>query len=578
MYIAEIPSRQNGKVYRTFLLRESYREGGKVKTRTIANLSHAKPGEIEAMNYGLKHKHQLPEIQRAVEAAAASAASASASAAARPAVFQGPSVGAVWCVFDVARQAGVEKALGTDHPAKLALWQVLARVLGQGSRLSAARLAASHAAAPALGLEKGFNEDDLYANLDWLAAHQAEIEKRLFEARRGGRKPELFLYDVTSSYLEGTENELAAYGYNRDGKKGKKQIVIGMLCDERGEPVSVEVFRGNTNDVKTFGSQILKLAGRFVCERVTLAGDRGMIKTAGIEQLRAAGFHYITAITKPQIETLLDKEIFQMEMFDEALFEVEDGGSEGDGEGGGEGGGVRYVLRRNPVRAAEMAAAREEKKASVLTAIERQNAYLSEHKKARADTALRRVNALIESLKVGQWLTARAEGRTLAASEDADALAEAARLDGCYVIKSDLAPEAAGAQALHDRYKDLALVEKVFRTCKTAHLEMRPVHVRTEARTRGHLLVVTLAYLVVRRLTEAWETINLTVEEGLRELEKLCAQTAYWPGQKARVNMIPIPNEVQRELLGKANVRLPEALPSGNVTVGTRKQLPERRK
>ena len=249
----------------------------------------------------------------------------------------------MWTVIETARRLGIPKALGPGFDALLALWQVLARVLEQGSRLSAVRLAQVHAAGDVLGLRRGFDENDLYANLSWLSERQESIEKRLLAARRGGKKPELFLYDVTSSYLEGEKNAYGAYGYNRDGKKGKQQIGIGLLCDEQGEPVSTEVFRGNTQDPQTFGAQVKKASERFGCARVTFVGDRGMIKSGQVADLSQAGFHYITAITKPQIEALLKTGVLQMELFSATLCEVEQAG-------------VRYVLRRNPLRAEQIAA------------------------------------------------------------------------------------------------------------------------------------------------------------------------------------------------------------------------------
>ena len=204
---------------------------------------------------------------------------------------------------------GIVAALGTSQDAKQAAWQVLARVIDQGSRLSAVRLAATHAACDVLGLES-FNEDDLYVNLDWLHEHQTEIEDRLFRLRHPDGKAKLFLYDVTSSYLEGVKNELGAFGYNRDGKRGKLQIVVGLLCDEDGWPLSIEVFPGNTTDTKTFGSQVRKAARRFGGGNVTFVGDRGMIKGPQINLLgeQEEDFHYITAITKPQIEALAETE------------------------------------------------------------------------------------------------------------------------------------------------------------------------------------------------------------------------------------------------------------------------------
>src|SRR3989475_7936336 len=193
------------------------------------------------------------------------------------------------------------QALGTTRDGKLALWQVIARVIDQGSRLSAVRLAMSHAACDVLGLGP-FDEEALYENLAWLAGIQAAVEDRLFAQRTKTTPVSLFLYDVTSSYLEGTHNELAAFGYNRDGKKGKMQIVIGLLCDEDGHPVSIEVFPGNTTVPHTLASQVAKLKERFGVQAITFVGDRGMIKGRQIEDLVQHGCHYMTAITKPQIE------------------------------------------------------------------------------------------------------------------------------------------------------------------------------------------------------------------------------------------------------------------------------------
>ena len=201
------------------------------------------------------------------------------------------------------------------------MWQVIARALDQGSRLSAVRLACSHAACDILRLDS-FNEDQLYPNLAWLAENQVQIEQRLFAHFHPTGCPDLFLYDVTSSYLEGDHNALAAWGYNRDGKPGKKQIVIGLLCDGQGRPLSIEVFAGNTGDPKTFGSQIRKAVERFGGQGVTFVGDRGMIKGPQIKDLGQENFHYITAISKPQIESLLQQNVFAMELFDNNLSEV----------------------------------------------------------------------------------------------------------------------------------------------------------------------------------------------------------------------------------------------------------------
>ena len=242
MFIDSSVTRVNGKSYARHLLRETFRQDGKVKHRTLANLTHCKPEEVEAIRLALKYKGNLGRmVASGVEGG--------------PELKQGPSVGAVWFLSQLARELGVVAALGSDRQGKLALWQVIARVFDQGSRLSAVRLAGGCAVGAALGMA-GLDEDDLYANLDWLAMNQAEIERRLFAGGEAASAPDVFLYDVTSTYLEGEHNAFAAFGYNRDRKSGKRQIVIGLLADADGRPLSIEVFKGNTSDVKTFSSQV----------------------------------------------------------------------------------------------------------------------------------------------------------------------------------------------------------------------------------------------------------------------------------------------------------------------------------
>lgn len=549
MYVsrASWPS-ANGKSYPSVFLRESYRDGGHVRKRNIANLTHCDPREIAAIELALKHKGNLA-LLGSLDSIRLS---------------QGLSVGAVWTIFETARRLGILTALGSGFAAQLALWQVIARVIDQGSRLSAVRLAQVHAACDVLGIRRGFDENDLYANLGWLSQQQQAVEMRLFSVRRGQAKPRLFLYDVTSSYLEGDHNALGAYGYNRDGKKGKKQIVIGLLCDEQGEPVSTEVFRGNTQDTATFASQVKKASLRFGCQEVTFVGDRGMIKSGQIQELSRVGFHYITAITKPQIETLLKAGVVQMALFDEKVCEVEQDG-------------VRYLLRRNPRRAEELAASRADKQASVERLCQQRNRYLSEHPRAQVPTAEKALRAKIAQLKLEPWLLVEVEARSLKLKVDPQALETVSRLDGCYVLKTDLSPTAASTELVHSRYKDLAHVEQAFRTSKTAHLEMRPIHVRTAEHTRGHVLVVMLGYLIRRELGRAWTSLDVTVEEGLHQLQTLCS-TQIKLKDGGSCLRIPTPVAGCQALLKALDVRLPEVLPHTDTRVVTRKKLPSRRK
>lgn len=549
MHIVENKSKSGKKIYRSTLLRESYREGGKVRKRTIANLSNCTPQEMEAIKLALSHKEDLSALGALSESVE---------------LQEGLSVGTVWSVYQVAKELGIEEALGKDFEGKLALWQVMARVIDQGSRLSAVRLAQVHAAGDVLDMKRGFDENNLYDNLSWLSENQAKIEQKLFELRRGDKKPKLFLYDVTSSYVEGEQNHFGEYGYNRDGKRGKKQIVIGMLCDESGEPVSTEVFRGNTQDPKTFESQVKKVAERYGCTEVTMVGDRGMIKTMQIERL-PEGFHYITAITKPQIEALIKKGILQLGLFEEKLCEIKDEG-------------IRYILRRNPTRAEEMAKTRIAKLQSMEKYIERKNGYLREHPRASVSKALEAAKERVKKLKLEAWAQIKDESGTLKIESNEEALKEESYLDGCYVIKTDLKENEADTYLVHDRYKDLTEVEKVFRGCKTVNLEVRPVYVRKEGSTRGHVFVVMLAYLIIRRLRDAWAGFDLTVEGGLEQLATICSMEVTVKGQNARCQKIPRPRQQSRELLEALQIKLPEALPCRNIRVVTRKKLPVRRK
>jgi len=552
MYIERIKAKRKNKVYQQVLLRESYREPGAarsaVKKRTLLNLTQYPPEVVDALDLALKNKDDLSVLGTAKDIS----------------LQQGQRVGGVYVLYQIAKRLGLEKSLGANQSGKLALWQIIARVLDQGSRLSAVRLARTHGAADILGLDRGFDEGDLYDNLGWLAEHQEQIENRLFSSRWVKKKPGLFLYDVTSSYLEGEQNALADWGYNRDKKRGKKQIVIGLLCAEDGTPVSTEVFTGNTADLSTFESQVKKAALRFGCERVTFVGDRGMIKSGQIEDLSKAGFHYITAITKAQIRSMIKKGVFQLGLFDEPLCEVEHGGE-------------RYILRRNPIRAEEMTQNRAERLAKLQVLAEDRNAYLAAHPRADPHKAWRLVIDQCAKLGLESFVTVRAEDGRVIVEVDEEYLKEISELDGCYALKTDLPTGAAAAETIHDRYKDLALVEQGFRTMKTDHLKVRPIFVRTEANTRGHVFVVMLAYVLVRELRRAWSPLDLRVSEGLDILNGLCAVKLSIKGKGACLRL-PDPAPETKDLLKALKVKLPKVLPKSEVKVDTKKKLQSRRK
>ena len=369
---------------------------------------------------------------------------------------------------------------------------------------------------------------------------------------------------MTSSYFEGECNELSAFGYNRDGKKGKRQIVIGLLCNERGEPLSIEVFRGNTQDPQTVASQIRKVASRFGAEAVTFVGDRGMIKSPQISDLAEEGFHYITAITNAQVKTLLKDGVIQMGLFDHDLAEVKTDA------------GVRYILRRNPIREKEVRNSREDRFQALARLCEKQEEYLQAHSRASVEVALRKVNERAKSFKLAGWVSVATEGREIRLCRDEDALQEMAKLDGCYVLKTDVEKSVASKETVHSRYKDLSQVEWAFRTSKTTALELRPIHVRLASRTRGHVFVVMLAYRIMQELARRWRGFDLTVSEGISQLGQLCATELLIEGQGS-CQKIPQPRELLGELLEAAEVVLPEVLPRSGIRVATRRSLKKSR-
>jgi transposase len=546
MHIDDQEYQRAGKTYRRTLLRNSYRKDGKICHDTIANLSKCSEEEIDALKFALKNKalianKQIPESDVKTR--------------------QGLSVGAVWLLHKVAKGLGIPKALGKGREAGLAMWLVISVVIGCVSRLSAVRLARSHAACDILGLDS-FCEDDLYQTLDWLSEQQFSIEDHLFKCRFQNKIPNLFLYDVTSSYFEGDKNELAAYGYNRDKKKGKKQIVIGLLTDDEGYPVSCEVFEGNTKDMATFKSQVEKMANRFGIKDVTFVGDRGMIKSVQIEDLSAEDFFYITALTKPQIEKMIKDGIFQMELFEKTICEVEHNN-------------IRYVLRCNPVRTMEIRETRHSKLLSLERLCKKKSRYLLEHPRAKVTAAKKEILNFAEKLKIDTWAKVVPDQRSLSIEVNKAELAKAEKLDGCYAITSNISSDNASKETIHARYKDLAGVEWAFRTMKTTLLHLRGIYVRKANRTRAHVFTIMLAYMLAYELRRLWQDMEVTIEEGIEELSSVCA-TEVIMGD-VTIQTVPIPRELGGQLLQKANVTLPDAIPCKGVRVHTRKHLVDER-
>ena len=463
---------------------------------TLANLSKLPPDLIGLIERHCKGQPPLPENPS--PSPSGSGASAD--------IHLGPCYGVLAALDGLAREIGLVQAVGEQtRLERLALFLIYARLAHQGSRLSAARWSEDHAVKEILQVNS-FDEDDLYAALEDLEQRQASIEAVLAAKAAAPPARAIYLYDVTSAYFEGLKNELADFGYNRDGKKGKKQLVAGLLTDGNGEPISIQLYRGNTGDPPTFLDAVEKLKVRFGAQEVALVGDRGMIKRLGKAALGEAKFCYVTALTNPQIRALLAKKRLQLELFEDQPAEVELGGK-------------RYVLRCNPRTQARERARRADQWARVQAKITARNLAVEHKPRTDPNSSLKQARALLTRYRLGGWVKVELAGRQVVWTEDEAARQQQAQLDGCYVIESDLPKEVASTQQVHDRYLDLTQVERDFRTLKTGLLELRPIFLRKEERTRGHALVCLLALKLARELDRRLAPLGLTVEDGLERLK-----------------------------------------------------------
>jgi transposase len=529
MYIDTVPNRHSPPA---ILLRESVREGRTIRKRTLANLSQWEPVRVEALRRALRGDFDhLPMGEPTC----------------------GPSFGVLYALKQVADELGLSQVLGQTRSGKLALFLTLARVAHRGSRLSAVRWAQQHAVSEVLGLS-AFDEDDLYATLDTLAQRQERLEQQLYRryvARRGS-KPVLFLYDVTSSYLEGEQNELGAYGYNRDGKRGKQQIVIGLLTDETGEPLAVRVFEGNTADPTTVPTQIAILKQRFAVEEVVFVGDGGMVKAKGKAALTAERIRYITALSEPQVRRLLKRGVLQLELFDEQVCEVQAEGK-------------RYLLRKNAAEARKARHRLADKLATLQHLVTARNAKVMASPRCQPEAGLRGLQAWVKRHRLSTVVSLALEERQIMLTMDAAAHEQLLQLAGCYVLETDVPAAMLDTQTAHDRYKALTQVEQDIRLLKTGLLEVRPIFVRKDTRTRGHVLVCLLALQlsreVQRRLaatggTTADDPHGVTLQDALDALHRLCLLT-YPLDDTHSLTRLPHPDAQQARILQALQVTLP---------------------
>lgn len=495
MYIATVPNRSSPPA---ILLREGYRENGKVKTRTLGNLSHLPPETIELIRRSL-HGEQLVAVDEAFE------------------VLSSCHHGHVDAVLRTVTRLGLERLLDSrpSRERSLVLSMIVARIVEPDSKLATTRWWHTTTLPQLLDVADA-GEDDLYEALDWLLERSKRIEKKL--AARHLKAGGLVLYDLSSSYFEGTCCPLAAYGHNRDGKKGKLQVNYGLLTDARGCPVTVSVFSGNTNDSKTLVPQVQKLRHDFGIEQLVLVGDRGMISQKLInEQLcKLEGVAWITALKSETIRKLVEQRDLQLSLFDERrLFEFSCEDYPGE----------RFVACRNP----ELAKLRAHKRQSLLAATSRalekvrstvERARLQREKgskktrvdrgSSRADKVLGKANIgvrtgkVLNQYKVGKHFVLDIRDDGFEFHIDEAKVAAEASLDGVYVVRTSVSHERLDAADTVRSYKSLCEVERAFRSLKTVDLKVRPIHHRLESRVRAHIFLCMLAYYVEWHMREAW--------------------------------------------------------------------------
>ena len=476
MHVARVRHVQGGKEYVSVLLRQSYRVGRQVKHRTLASLTALPPTVIDAIERSLRG-------ERLVAAGDAFR------------IVRSLPHGHVAAVLGMLRALDLPTLLERrgSRERDLALAMVVARLLAPCSKLATARTLGQSTLGATLGVAEA-TEDELYGALDWLLARQARVERALAARHLGVGS--LVLYDVSSTYVEGTHCPLAAYGHSRDHRPDRRQIVFGLVTDERGCPVAVEAFPGNTADPATLEAQIDKIRDRFGLAELVLVGDRGMLTSARIERLKAiGGIGWVSCLRAPAIRSLVEAGDLQLSLFDERdLAEISSADFPGE----------RLVVCRNPLLAAERARKRE----ALLAATEAELAKVA----ARVERGSLRTAAAI-GVRAGRVVDAKkmakhieldiADGR-FAYRRRTEAIAAEAALDGLYVVRTSVGPERLDSAAVVETYKRLSAVERDFRALKGDDLLVRPIFHHREDRVRAHLFLCFLAAYVRWHLEAAW--------------------------------------------------------------------------
>jgi hypothetical protein len=485
MHVVTNTIRRGSREYKSVLLRRSYREDGKVKKETLANLSHLPAEAVDAIRRVLAGETLLGagdafEIEASLPA------------------------GHVNAALIMARRLGLAGLLDarSSRQRDLCMAMILSRVIAPGSKLSTVRTLGQSTLASELGVE-GVDEDDLYAAMDWLAGRQARVEDQL--AKRHLRDGEMLLYDVSSSYFEGRSCPLGRLGYSRDGHKNLPQIIYGLLCDSDGRPVAVEVFSGETHDDKTLPAQVVKMKDRFGLARVTVVADRGMVTKANIETLAGTdGVSWITALKAPTIKKLVREGVFQPSLFDDQnLAEITDV-QEFPGE--------RLIVCKNPLVGAQRARKREELLAATETELAAIKVRVDAGRLWGAAQIGLAVGPALKRFHVKKHFDVQITDMEFTYARKEQEIAEEAALDGFYILRTSHTETDLPAGDVVRAYKNLEQAERAFRSIKGPDLQIRPIHHHLETRVRTHVFICMLAYYLTWHLKAAWKPLLFTDE------------------------------------------------------------------
>jgi transposase len=484
MHVVTTRRQYKDKTYETHLLRRSFREAGKVKNETLANLSHLPPDALELVRGSLAGKTYLETGSNVTVARSLPHGHAAA-------------VGAM------ARSLKLPELLGPACVERdIVLGLIIARVCSPLSKLATTQWWNDTTVGVDLDL-CDLHTDAVYDAMDWLHARQPTIEKSL--AKRHLKDGDFGLYDLSSSWMEGTQCTLSARGYSRDGKSGKLQIEYGLLTDPVGRPVSIEVFSGNTGDPTAFISAMDKVRMEFGLEQLIMVGDRGMITSTRIEEMKKnTTLQWVSSLKAPQIRALLEKDAFQLSLFDETnLVEISHPDYPGE----------RLVVCRNPALATKRALTRESMLQATAAKLEKIQTSIKTGKLEGSDKIGIAIGKVINSHKMAKHFVTKITNKRFSFERDQQSIDAESATDGLYVVRTSVSAETLDTNEVVKTYKSLANVERNFRTIKVDDLDLRPIRHRLEERVRAHVFIAMLAAYVVWHLKESWSELTFKDEE-----------------------------------------------------------------